>query len=63
MTTPLAYPHRAARTLITISALLLLALGMTSCAAPSKRIADPSCEHCYRTESGILFKTWAAYDP
>ena len=42
---------------------LLVALGITSCVGASKRIPDPACEHCYRTESGIPYKTWEAYQP
>ena len=42
---------------------LALAVGVVSCTAPAKRNPDPSCTHCYRTDSGILYKTWEAYDP
>lgn len=41
----------------------VVALSLTSCVATSTRIPDPACEHCYRTESGIPYKTWEAYDP
>ena len=42
---------------------VIVALSLTSCVTATKRIPDPACEHCYRTESGIPYKTWEAYDP
>lgn len=61
---PIKFAHMLARNvsvrLIAVSAAVIFVSG---CVSASKRIPDPACDYCYRTESGIPYKTWEAYDP
>ena len=44
--------------------LALVAVVLTACGVPGeRRIEDPDCEHCYRLESGVKYKTFEYYDP
>lgn len=44
--------------------LALVAVVLTACGAPGeRRIDDPDCEHCYKLESGVTYKTFEYYDP
>ncbi len=59
----LAFPVPSLPTLKRAAGAVMLSLGLNACVATASRIPDPACEHCYRTESGIPYKTWEAYDP
>ena len=44
--------------------LALLAAQLMACNVKSEQgIPDPDCEHCYRLESGVKYKTFEYYDP
>lgn len=47
-----------------LAGLALLAAGLMACNVKSgQRIPDPDCEHCYKLESGVKYKTFEYYDP
>ena len=54
-------PRRAlvGLSLVIASTLVLVACGLK----PEERIKDPDCDHCYKLESGVKYKTFEYYDP